>query len=108
MITQAQLEAATTPPELVELVQGTPAEPIGTLYDWATNYEAGRNPFTLFLDLIGWSAEHVGEPLMQGDPSAVIGYVEAGQLGDALSAYADHPALVRDVVDALMRAESGD
>jgi len=108
MITQEQLEAATTPPELVELVQGTPAQPIGTLYDWATNYEAGRNPFTLFLDLIGWSADEYGETLFQGDPSSVIGYVEAGQLGDALSAWADHPALVRDVVAALMRAEAGE
>ena len=33
------------------------------LYSWSLNYNAGCGPYTLFLDLIGWSFENHGEAL---------------------------------------------
>jgi hypothetical protein len=56
----------------------------------------------LFLDLIGWSEDELGEPY------ASLGYVELGKLAEALTEYADRPHDVREYVDALMAAESGD
>ena len=75
-------------------------ENVQDLYSWSSNYDAGKGPFTLFLDLIGWSEDELGEPY------ASLGYV--GKLAEALTEYADRPHDVREYVDALMAAESGD
>ncbi len=87
------------------LIEDAPkaCEATGNLYHWSTNYDAGKGPFTLFLDLIGWSEEELGEPLY-----ASLGYVELGKLGDALNEYADRPSEVREFVDALLTAEMED
>jgi hypothetical protein len=61
----------------------------------------------LFLDLIGWSEDELGEPLYSLK-NASLGYVELGKLAEALTEYADRPHDVREYVDALMAAESGD
>lgn len=75
------------------------------LYSWSLNYDAGKGPMTLFLDLIGWSDEHIGEPLYSlADMS--LGYLELSKLADALTDYSNHPHEVRTYVDALMEAES--
>jgi hypothetical protein len=77
------------------------------LYSWSLNYDSGRGPFTLFLDLISWSGENIGEALFSLDPNDMsLGYVELGKLAGALTAYADRPHEVREYVDALMEAES--
>jgi len=82
------------------------AQHAAELYHWSTNYEAGRGPFTLFLDLIGWSAEHIGESLYQLGDASDLGYVELGKLGRALNEYADTPQDVRAYVDLLLELES--
>ncbi len=38
-------------------------EGVQDLYSWSLNYDAGKGPFPLFLDLIGWSADNFGETL---------------------------------------------
>lgn len=38
---------------------------IGELFDWAMNYEREDSPWLLFLDVIGWSDEHIGERLTE-------------------------------------------
>jgi hypothetical protein len=75
------------------------------LYSWSLNYDAGRGPFTLFLDLIAWSDDNIGETLFELKGSS-LGYVELGKLAVALTEYADRPQDVREYVDTLMEAES--
>jgi hypothetical protein len=59
---------------------------------------------TLFLDLIGWSDDNIGEPLYSL-ADASLGYMELSKLGAALSQYARHPEAVLAYVSALMEAE---
>jgi len=77
---------------------------VARLYSWSTNFDAGTGPMTLFLDLIGWSEEHIGEALYPLG-KASLGYMELDKLAAALSAYADRPQDVREYVDALLEAE---
>lgn len=77
------------------------------LYHWSTNYDPGKGPFTLFLDLIGWSDEWIGEPLYSlNNVAQGLGYVELDKLGLALREYAESPHAVHEFVDQLMQAES--
>ncbi len=88
-----------------ELLETPPAycEPIARLWSWSDNYEY-PSPATLFLDLIGWSEEEYGDRLCANKMPA-IGYLEAGMLGEALTAYADHPQKVTEFVTALVYSE---
>lgn len=90
-----------------ELLDAPPdyASDVADLYHWSANYDAGKGPFTLFLDLIGWSADELGEPIYDM-ASASLGYVELGKLADALNEYANRPSDVREYVDALLEAEA--
>jgi hypothetical protein len=74
---------------------------VANLWYWSTNYDAGKGPFTLFLDMIGWSEDETGETLYNLK-SASLGYVELDKLADALKQYADRPTDVRAFVDELM------
>lgn len=76
------------------------------LYSWSLNYDAGKGPFTLFLDLLGWSDEQLGESMYDLD-NASLGYVELDKLGLALREYAESPQNVREYVDQLLAAEYG-
>ena len=77
---------------------------VADLYSWSLNYEAGRGPFTLFLDLVGWSDEHYGETFYDLSNMS-LGYVEIDKLGRALMQYAVNPHAVEQYVAALMEAE---
>lgn len=84
------------------------ASDVAAFARWSENYDSPR-PFTLFLDLIGYSDEEFGEPLFDlTKVAAQLGYFEIGQLADALRQYADNPGNVREWVDSLMAAEAGD
>jgi len=93
-----------------ELTSNPPrnCKPIATLYTWAGNYDHKQgNPFQLFLDLIGFNQHWYGMQMMEGkDPSSVIGYMEAVQLGEALIAYAYYPSEVTEYINDLIHAES--
>ena len=95
-----------------QLIDNPPkgCESIATLYSWAGNYDRSQgNPFQLFLDLIGFNQHWYGMQMMEGkDPSSVIGYMEAGQLGEALIAYADRPSEVTEYINSLIHAETQD
>jgi hypothetical protein len=95
--------------DVYEVIDAPPAhcESIASLYSWSTNFQAGEGPFTLLLDLIGWSDEQYGENLYTLKPAS-LGYMELGKLGDALSAYADHPNEVYAYVDRIISVEMGD
>jgi hypothetical protein len=75
------------------------------LYSWSLNYDAGRGPFTLFLDLTGWSQDNYGETFYNLSEMS-LGYVELDKLARALSEYALNPRSVERYVDTLMEAES--
>ena len=75
------------------------------LYSWSLNYAAGKGPFTLFCDLIGWSDDNIGETLYDLT-DASLGYVELDKLGLALREYAARPQDVRKYTDALISAET--
>ena len=77
------------------------------LYSWSLNYPAGAGPFTLLLDLIGWSDEQLGEPLYNFKESS-LGYLELDKLAKALTEYTASPERVRQYVDELLEAESRD
>lgn len=95
--------------DLWQLLDDAPdyAEGVSDLWHWSTNYDPGKGPATLFLDLIGYTLEEFGETFYDlRDPS--LGYVELSKLARALTEYADHPHDVRDYVGALMAAEASD
>ena len=77
---------------------------VADLYSWSLNFDAGRGPFALFLDLIGWSQDNYGETFYDL-PNMSLGYVELGKLGRALMQYALNPRDVQEYADALMEAE---
>jgi hypothetical protein len=59
----------------------TGCEAVSSLYDWSTNYDAGKGPFALFLDLIGWSEDEArrADLLAQGRLARVRRALEAGR-----------------------------
>lgn len=73
------------------------------LYAWGLNCERNSNPFLVFLDLIGWSDDNHGEPLM--DKPTSLAYVELEYLTDALKEYTNDPHRVSAWVDGLMNTE---
>lgn len=77
---------------------------IAGLYQWSTNYEAGRTPFTLFIDLIGYTQEQFGEALYNLDRPQ-LGYLELDYLGDALKEYATIGGDAYDYVVRILEAE---
>jgi hypothetical protein len=93
-----------------ELIENPPrfCQSIATLASWAGNYEARQgNPFQVFLDLIGFNQHWYGMKMVN-DPSLCIGYMEAGQIGEALVAYADHPTDVTLFIHELLDTDSGE
>jgi hypothetical protein len=90
------------------LEQDAPAgcDAVQALYSWNLNYDAGRGPFGLFCDLIGYSEDAYGETIWQGKPSDSLGYVELDKLAKALTEYAHRPADVLNYVSALLEAEA--
>lgn len=79
-------------------------EPVSSLYTWSTNFDPGEGPFALYLDLIGWSADNLGQPIYDL-ATANLGYVELHKLAQALESYSDNPRYVLHYVEQLMEAE---
>ena len=64
-------------------------EKLTELHTWSENFQPGRNPFALFLDIIGYSDEILGTNLIT-EPSKVhefMGFTEYVMLGDALKVF---------------------
>jgi hypothetical protein len=96
----------TTTAQLEELLEkGEERFPhIVGLYQWSTNYEVGKTPFTLFIDLIGYTQEQYGEALYNLDKPQ-LGYLELDYLGDALKEYATIGQDAYDFVVRILNAE---
>lgn len=101
------IEPREQPSDVWEMLEEAPiyASDVAELYHWSTNYDAGKGPFTLFLDLIGWTAENVGDPMYTIGDASGLGYVELYKLGKALVQYSDRPQDVINWVDAILSAE---
>jgi len=96
----------TTTTQLEELLEkGEERFPhIVGLYQWSTNYDAGKGPMTLFIDLIGYTQEEYGEALYNLDKPS-LGYLELDYLGDALKEYATKGQEAYDFVVRILNAE---
>lgn len=92
--------------EMLEQDAPSGCEAVQDLLSWSLNYEPGKGPFTLFLDLIGWSFDEYGDALYTLT-EASLGYVELGKLAEALTEYADRPHDVTAYVAALTAAGMG-
>jgi len=93
-----------------ELIEAVPdfAGDTARLLDWSENYDF-PSPASLFLDLIGYSEEHLGENLTARKMPS-LGYLEIDMLAKALTEYATRPNDVYDWVEkwAVADDEEGD
>ena len=84
------------------------AEETSALAEWSLNYDHKTgNPYQIFLDLIGYSAENYGVNLFGGNFSQVLGFMELDYLADALKEYAENPQAVLAFIAELQDLESG-
>ena len=65
---------------------GTPKEKLKDLYEWSANFESGKNPFCVYLDLIGYSQKYYGENIVE-NPSECLGYLEYTMLANCLALF---------------------
>ena len=66
------------------------ASAIEELHDWSLNFEAGLNPYCLFVDIIGYSADRWGDYSYCHDVKhceEIFGYKELCLLADALKLF---------------------
>ena len=65
------------------------AAAIEELHDWSLNYSPGRNPYCVFIDLIGYSIEEWGAPAFSDthDYRGILGYKELCLISDALKVF---------------------
>lgn len=85
------------------------ATAIEALYDGRLNYRDQDDPWSLFLDLIGWSHENFGRPQTSLDNVCrTLGYMELGQLANALDEYSERPTDCRSVIDQLVNGGDED
>lgn len=75
---------------------------IEALYNWGLNYDYEKNPFTFFLDLIGYSEENFGEKLV---PKAVLDYLGLDYLADALKEFVTRPLDAENYIRELLAEE---
>lgn len=92
-----------------ELINNPPTglDRIAELFDLSADYEY-PTPATLFLDLIGYSEEEIGEFLVPNLRQVARGYLELGKLGQALDEYTDRPIDADLYIRELLEAEGQD
>jgi len=99
----------TTSTKSWELLEAPAAnvEAVTDLLRWSMNYDVRTGtPYQIFLDLIGYSDEHFGIQIFEGNPRDVLGYLEISYLAEALEEYATNPQEVSDWIDKLMEADN--
>lgn len=91
-----------------ELIEAVPdfASDTARLFDWSENYDF-PSPASLFLDLIGYSEEYLGENLTARKMPS-LGYLEIDLLAKALSEYASRPNDVYLWVEKYVNADWDD
>lgn len=90
-----------------ELLDNAPEKlaPIARLFRWSENYDY-PTPATLYLDLIGYSEDELGERLCS-EKMPALGYLELNYLGAALTCYSERPQAASEFVQSLLDAETG-
>jgi len=93
--------------DVYEYVDNAPdyAEETAALWSWSLNCEY-PTPFTLFMDLIGYSEEHFGEALVKDTTAVGLGYVEQSYLADAMKEYSNRPRDIEDWITELLEIET--
>ena len=63
-------------------------KPIQDLFELSSNWEPSKNPYCVFMDLIGYSEDRYSSRTYFGEKySDVLGYKELCMLGDALKVF---------------------
>ena len=88
--------------KLFELCDNAPPSVVHTanLISWCEYNYNFPAPSSLFLDLIGYSEEHLGEDLCR-DKKPALGYLEIDLLAKALEEYAERPHEVMQFVESI-------
>jgi hypothetical protein len=96
--------------ELHELLEAPlyELEGVSALWSLSSNYDY-PTPATVFLDLIGYSVEELGEPLTTMQEAVkVLDFLALSYIADALQEFANRPDDVRVYVRNLLEAEGGE
>ncbi len=83
-------------------------EQLTELHEWSFNFEPGKNPFALFLDIIGYSDEILGANCVEDASKAhqFMGFTEYVMLGDALKVFKNNGYLqVYEACSNLLKLE---
>lgn len=83
----------------------TYCEGINSLYSWSSNFDH-LAPFRLFLDLVGYSLENLGEALIHDLRETPLGSMELSKIGEALIEWANRPQDCEAFVSELLSVES--
>ena len=84
---------------------GSPVEKLTELYEWSANYESGKNPFCVYLDLIGYSQEYYGNNIVD-DPSKFLGYLEYTMLANCLALFENNGYdTIYNIIDEITQEE---
>lgn len=80
---------------------GTAKEKLQELYEWSSNYESGKNPFCIYLDLIGYSEKQFVE-----NPSDFLGYLEYTMLANCLALFENNGYdTIYNIIDEITQEE---
>ena len=93
--------------ELLDNPEHPANEAIARLYEWSTNFQF-PTPYSLFLDLIGYSKDELDYNLVTDPSSLVMGYLELSLLGEALSVVGQYGESAYDYAVAIVNAEVGE
>jgi hypothetical protein len=91
--------------DLLERDAPNGCEAVQDLFSWSLNYDPGKGPFSLFIDLIGYSTIEDIYSSYNGEPGS-LGFLECEKLGNALLEYANEPYEVKTYVATLMNADT--
>jgi len=84
---------------------GSPKEKLKDLLDWSANYDSRKNPFCVYLDLIGYSEEHYGENFVD-NPSECLGYLEYTMLANCLALFENNGyETIYNIIDEITQEE---
>jgi len=84
---------------------GTAQEKLKELFEWSSNYDSGKNPFCVYLDLIGYSQKHYGGNLVK-NPSECLGYLEYTMLSNCLALFENNGyEIIYNIIDEITQEE---
>ena len=83
----------------------SPKEKLKDLFEWSANFDSGKNPFCIYLDLIGYSKEYYGANLV-ANPSDYLGYLEYTMLSNCLALFENNGYdTIYNIIDEITQEE---